>query len=81
MIFPLLPAMTLGTLHPIRTSSFVDRLNLLVFLPVGAFDMLVMVFLRVSSIILDVMRVHTLRTIVIGGNWAPDSLVSIKVEL
>ena len=81
VIFPLLPAVALGALHPIRTPGFINRLDILVLLPVRALDMLVMMFLRVSSVILDIMRVHTLRTIVIGSYGAPYSLIRVEVEL
>ena len=80
MVLSLLPPVAFGALHPVRTASFLDGFDFVIFLPVGAVHVLVMMFLGVAAIVLNIMRVVTEGSVVVGGDGAPNRLIRIKVE-
>ena len=67
-------------IHSFRAASLFKRFNVLIFLPEGAFLILIVVLARISAIILNVMGINTLRSIVISGDGAPYGLIGIEVK-
>ncbi len=77
MVLLLLPSMAFRAAHAIRTASVFDTLNILVFLPKGALDRLVVVLLGVPAIVLDIVSVDAVGPVVVARYRTPDSFVGI----
>lgn len=80
MIVVLFPAMTVFALHPLQAACLFDRFDVFIGFPVRTFLWMVWVFFGRPPKVLDVMRVHTKRPVMVDCKRTPYCFVLVKIE-